>query len=270
MRNKVMAVSVMLAGMWFGTNLAGANDFYVSQKLIETDYELFAACSSQCPEIDYTLIDTGLPWLDSTINKAVVNRIDITGMTQENSQEAQVAQAFYAKPMVSDIELTNQINRLTKDIISANNEHGAESASTYVATAHPSLIGMHKGLVLMEIQGYYYLGGNHGLGSHTYYVFDLKNKKYLTLTDIVIKGKQTQLTQKLQAKYHQYLKDNDMDPKEMAEYWEFFVTDNFTFTKEGMEFLYQPYEITPYVMGMPSLALSYQELSGIIKPQYLK
>ncbi|UTO04100.1 RsiV family protein [Moraxella sp. FZLJ2107] len=38
----------------------------------------------------------------------------------------------------------------------------------------------------------------------------------------------------------------------------------------GVEFLYQPYEITPYVFGMPSLHLSYAELKDILKSQYLK
>ena len=47
------------------------------------------------------------------------------------------------------------------------------------------------------------------------------------------------------------------------------LTDNFSFNKDGITFLYQPYAIGPYVMGMPELTIKYQDLKGVIKAEYL-
>lgn len=248
-----------------------ASDFYVQSKWVETDSTPYESCGEYCPSVDYQLIHTGHMWLDSVINKDVLAIIDVLDEHDPNSAIAKQTKAFYDKPLVTDRELARELNRITNNLIGAVNTARAEdSIYSYSVMARPSMIGMHKGLALMRIDGNVYTGWAHDLPSSYYYVFDLTNKKLLTLDDIIIAGQQDALEQMLYAKFYEYLIEMEVEPSEIMNSWDFTVTDNFMFDETGVEFLYQPYEITPYVFGMPSLHLSYAELKGILKSQYLK
>ncbi len=270
-RSKNSVFGVVLTAALMMTGAAQASDFYVQSKWVETDSTPYESCGEYCPSVDYQLIHTGHMWLDSVINKDVLAIIDVLDEHDPNSAIAKQTKAFYDKPLVTDRELARELNRITNNLVGAVNTARAEdSIYSYSVMATPSMIGMHKGLALMRIDGNVYTGGAHDLPSSYYYVFDLTNKKLLTLDDIIIAGQQDALEQKLYAKFYDYLIQMDVEPSSIMESWEFAVTDNFVFDETGVEFLYQPYEITPYVFGMPSLHLSYAELKGILKSHYLK
>ena len=44
----------------------------------------------------------------------------------------------------------------------------------------------------------------------------------------------------------------------------FHLTNNFSFTKDGIIFYYNPYEIAPYALGLIELFLPYDQLNGLI------
>lgn len=259
----MVGFATISATLFATAGTAYANGFYVKQLGIYPDDKLWRYCNEPCPEIDYQFVSTGQAWLDTIINKEVLAVME-SAIGTNNKTQKQV-EAFYKKPIISQKELEVQVERVTKAIIIANNDE--PSSASYQFVAKPELLGWHKGLVLMGMASYVYTGGAHGLSMYRYYVFDLKDKKQLRLDDILIGGKKHTLKTKLHAKYHDYLRQNDIDPATWA--WEFALTDNFSFDKDGMTFLYQPYEITPYVMGMPTLQLSYQELSGVVQAKYL-
>ncbi len=270
-RSKISVLGGALMAVLMMTSTAQASDIYIQPKVVEMDSTLYERCGEFCPEMDYQLIRTGQMWLDSIINKDVLAIIDVMDENDLNSAIAKQTKAFYDKPLITDRELTRELNRITDNLIRAVNTARAEdSIYSYSVMATPSMVGMHKGLVLMRIDGDIYTGGAHNLPSSYYYVFDLQNKKQLSLADVIIAGQEDALEQKLYAKFHDYLIQMDVEPSSIMESWEFAVTDNFVFDETGVEFLYQPYEITPYVFGMPSLHLSYAELKGILKSQYLK
>ena len=44
-----------------------------------------------------------------------------------------------------------------------------------------------------------------------------------------------------------------------------FVSDNFLLGKDGVTFIYNPYEIAPYEMGITELTLDYDDIEDILK-----
>jgi len=49
----------------------------------------------------------------------------------------------------------------------------------------------------------------------------------------------------------------------------FELTPNWGFTRDGMLFHYNSYEVAPYSMGPTDALVPWSELSGIVRPAYL-
>lgn len=111
-----------------------------------------------------------------------------------------------------------------------------------------------------------YSGGAHGMAYFNAYIFDLKNKKRVTLNDIVVSGKQTALREALWQVYLNWCTDNDMQP--FIDKKDFTISENFFIQPNGsMSFEYQIYELAPYVTGPVSLEL--YETDGLIQTDFL-
>lgn len=237
--------------------------------------DYYKLCHKDCPEIDYKLLNTGNLWLDNIINKDVIYNIALHDYEQ-HSTEHKNWQTFLTNPKPTKAGLTNQLNFAIESVVKSYNEWQKETNSELVfsVSSKPTYLG-HKSLKnqdrleLFEVASEEYTGGAHGMYWFHHYVFSMKQQKQLTLDDIVIKGKKNALEKLAKQKYNEYLKGHAVKPREMADMWEFFLTNNFSFDDKGLVLYYQPYEITPYAMGAPELHFSYAELSGIIKAEYL-
>lgn len=258
---------------------AQPQSFYWQAYHPDTDSKLYDHCDKTCPDIDYTLINTGNIWLDTIINKAVVNGLDAGN--DDNPKLKASYQKFNATPLPTSREYTQQLNQAITFLVNQNNalikERGKDWAETNLPLiqqyARPDYLG-HKMLAnntleLVKLSTYTYSGGAHGLGNDSYYVFDMSNQRQLTLDDILLPNQKANLEKALKAKFIDWIKQNNDNPSEYQKMWQFHLTDNFTFSQQGLRFIYQPYEISPYALGMPELTLKYSELAGIIKPEYL-
>lgn len=254
--------------------LSFAQTFYIKSLHLNTkDY--YNVCNDKCPEIDYELLDTGNLWLDNMINKDIIVNISLNGY-EENTEIEKRWKTFLANPNPTKAGLTNQLNFAIDGVLKANREWKEETESelNFSVSSKPTYQG-HKTLKnqerleLFSVATEQYTGGAHGMYWFHNYVFNMNSQKRLVLDDILIKGKKSALERLAKQKYHAYLKKHDIEPKEFADMWAFYLTENFTFDNKGLLLVYQPYEITPYVMGSPELHISYAELSGIIKAEYL-
>lgn len=272
--NQIKPLKVALVLMIIsGASVSYANTFMVADKSLETkDY--YNQCGDKCPEIRYQLVDTGHVWLDTIINKAVVSNLALND--QDDSPTAKRWQAFKAIAQPSTTQLTKQLDFAISELVKSNLEFRKQTSSdlNYAVSVEPSYLG-HKtlsngnDLELFAITSEQYLGGAHGMHWTHFYLFDRQKKRQITLNDIVIAKQRPALEELVKAQYQAYLKKNNMNPDEMKDMWTFFLTDNVTFTNRGLTFLYQPYEITPYVMGMPEFTIPYAQLTNLIKADYL-
>jgi hypothetical protein len=125
-------------------------------------------------------------------------------------------------------------------------------------------------IVSLAFKNYQYTGGAHGLGNTTLKVFDLKQGKVLRLKDIFKPGYEHILQQVLEEHLRMAYDIPAGAPlngeagilfdKHLA------LTKNFYVTGKGVGFIYNPYEVAPYVVGEIELYVPFSEITDILKP----
>ena len=128
-------------------------------------------------------------------------------------------------------------------------------------------------LLTIETFNYAFTGGAHGNYGTTYYNFDATTGQIISLEDILEDGFKASLTTIAEPIFKKsYLESGMTNYSEAGFYFEndvFKLTDNFAITKEGLKFLYNPYEVAPYALGQQEIIIPYAALKNLIKPNSL-
>ena len=115
------------------------------------------------------------------------------------------------------------------------------------------------------------MGGAHGSYNAAYTNINMRNGNVLKTKDIFNKGYENPLNKLIEQKIRQHF---EIKPNQSLTDYGLFdnkvnFNDNFAITKDGLEFLYNQYEIAPYAMGVIEVKLSYKELDGILNKEIL-
>jgi hypothetical protein len=122
--------------------------------------------------------------------------------------------------------------------------------------------------VCVAHQWYSYTGGAHPNHATRYANYDRATGHRLTLTELFQPDFQKTLTGIAERHFRQ---NERLKPGQSLAGTYFFagdrfaLNDNFTLTPTGLKFLYNPYEIKPYVAGETELEIPFSELEGILK-----
>lgn len=135
--------------------------------------------------------------------------------------------------------------------------------SIYTESVSMDLLEWTKDYISISQNTGGYYGGAHGLYGSTYYTFDIKSGERLSYADLVSNEEMPKLSALVQQNYEKlfgkaYLEFSD----------KFELPNSFAFTKEGLKFLYNPYEMGTYADGLREVTVSYSALKGIIKTAY--
>ncbi len=228
-----------------------AGDIIVKKEPVK--YTLPACEGKECPEVDIQRLETNKPWINQFL--------DLKILTLSNLQFSEEI----PKPTTVQANIDRFLAAAKRDAIARG------QPVAYSLQVDPEFLGQRGQVVSFKIITAYYTGGAHGGASDNYYNLDLKQKKQLTLSDIVLPNQQQKLRDQLYGQFTEWVKKDDSKVN-LAEYeqtWPFTLTENFSFTETGLLFSYGQYEIGPYVAGMPEFVVPYTQLSGIIKPEYL-
>ena len=119
-----------------------------------------------------------------------------------------------------------------------------------------------KGILCLNVGGYEYGGGAHGYGWVSYMNFDVATGKVLELKDLLVTNYSDRLNE-IAARIFFGITENDgmlfdEDPNN------FKLNDNFAITGGGLIFTFNPYEIAPYVAGMPEVTIPYRDMEALI------
>ena len=135
----------------------------------------------------------------------------------------------------------------------------------------PKILNAGQPLATVVLNSSSYLGGAHGSSSQQYYNFDLKTQKLVKLDDIIAAKQKAALQKKAHEAFKTWVMDSKLADSvdEYEQAWKFKLSDNYFLGKDGLILQYAEYEIGPYVVGLPRLTLPYDQLQGILKPQYL-
>lgn len=129
-----------------------------------------------------------------------------------------------------------------------------------------------KHVVSFSTESFIYSGGSHGGFWINYCNVDLRNGSLITEKQLFKLGYKSRLAAILQQKIIDRNNSADED-KHIALHVEISDVEpnqNFCFTKEGIMYGYNPYEIAPYVQGSVELIIPYKEIRHLIKRKYIE
>jgi len=236
-----------------------------------------------CPEISIERLNSNQSFIDEWIDQQILQQLKnilsldaIEPAKVSAASEADVAasepKAALATVVTPKQRLEQQTQPYMQTFLNLDKELKALSASHSISLMiKPKILHSGDPLATVVLNSSYYLGGAHGAFAQTYYNFDLEQKKLIKLDDIIAVKQKAQLEARAYDAFKTWVVESKL-AKDVAEYeqaWKFKLTDNFYLGKDGLILQYAEYEIGPYVVGLPRLMIPYEQLQGVLKPEYL-
>ncbi len=144
-----------------------------------------------------------------------------------------------------------------------------ESAIGYEMELEQAVIFNSPKIIAIEAFNYAYTGGAHGNYSTRFYNFEVATGQEIDLKQLLADNYEPRLKAIAGPIFKKaYLEEG------MTKYSEagfdfnkdvFTLTDNFAITKEGLKFLYNPYEIAPYALGQQEILIPYSTIKELIR-----
>lgn len=121
------------------------------------------------------------------------------------------------------------------------------------------------------INRYVFMGGAHGLTTLNYLNFDLKSGKQIMESDLFETGFHEVLTSLLKTRI---VEQSNEDPNvetiislDDTDYWVDAIkpNNNFYITDESLNYVFNPYEIAPYYMGITEVIIPFDRIKEMLK-----
>ncbi len=183
--------------------------------------------------------------------------------------------------------IRDSINLAIYLAVIANLEYDPEASSPNIEAAADSLIDMYRlayeeldhfetgysmdvegnltfldSTAVLELNNYYYMGGAHGNYGTLYYNFNTNNGQVIEYENFVRDSTlfKTITEQQLSTYLESSALYQEHDVRLSDLFWgdEFFLPANFRLAKDSIEFIYNPYEAAPYVLGQIEFKVPYQ------------
>jgi hypothetical protein len=126
-------------------------------------------------------------------------------------------------------------------------------------------------VLLYQLDHSAFTGGAHPNSFRSLHVFDAVTGEEKELKTFIADS--VALLKKVEAEFRKVEKFDASADLEESGYFllnhQFFIPANYTFTREGVLFYYNPYEIAAYARGPIEFTIPYSELDGIIKKELI-
>jgi len=126
-------------------------------------------------------------------------------------------------------------------------------------------------IIQYQLDHYAFTGGAHPNSFRSYYIFDSATGQERNIKTFV--SDSVALLNKVEKAFRKLEKLADTTNLENAGYFlsnhKFFLPANYAFTKEGVFFYYNPYEIAAYARGAVTFTIPYDELEGIVRKELI-
>ena len=155
------------------------------------------------------------------------------------------------EPLISQLD--------SSSVYSFNNEHSVEGFSLL----------SDKEIYSYGIDRTVYMGGAHGLETRNYFNFDLKTGKVISEKDLFVPNYEAALTDLIKKRIvEESTEIKTIEDLEESIYWTDSIkpNGNFYISDEGINYVFNPYEIAPYAFGETEVTLTYEQLKSILKP----
>ena len=116
-----------------------------------------------------------------------------------------------------------------------------------------------------QISYYSFRGGAHGIQTLSNIVFDNKTGEVVREEDLFTPGYQEPIAQLLRLAVKSSMEEEDPELMQLVQLELVVPNGNFCVREDGVEWLFQPYEVGPYALGIVSATLSWEELKPFLK-----
>ena len=193
----------------------------------------------------------------------------VTGMKVEIRQsinKAIVAQAFDLEGGDGTLEETaiRYRENLIDEYMNENAvlENGVRSWEDRLGGAFQQ---KYKNYMNYLVSYYSFRGGAHGIQTLSNIVFDSKTGLQVREQDLFAPGYEEPVAQLLRLEVKSSMEQEDPELMQLVNLEEVRPNGNFSVDKDGIEWLFQPYEVGPYALGIVSATLSWEELTPFLK-----
>lgn len=127
-------------------------------------------------------------------------------------------------------------------------------------------------IIVVQLDSYIYSGGAHGNSTTQYLNWLPQSDIVVNLQTMIPSDNMPAFEAALKRQHARWLQTNDLakaDPNAYNKMWPFHLSENAALLEEGIAITYDPYEIGPYALGMPTLIVPYSELKGILRPELM-
>ncbi|NDP20343.1 MAG: DUF3298 domain-containing protein [Paludibacter sp.] len=206
-------------------------------------------------------------------NKIILDSIRktiITNLFRENyiSHSNDSLVEIFSNELAVDYRLNNapMINLLDSgSMYSFNNEHVLSGFSLL----------SDKNIYVYGIERYVYMGGAHGLETRNYINFNLKTGNVINESDLFVNNYKNELAELIKRRIIEESKETkntkNSEPiisLEDTDFWTDSIkpNGNFYITDEGINYVFNPYEIAPYYLGETEVTIPFSRLTNLLKP----
>ncbi|QLB20562.1 hypothetical protein A6B43_02970 [Vespertiliibacter pulmonis] len=200
---------------------------------------------------------TGVSWLDSLLLKNIL--LNYTNQDKKIEIQNKAITPDEVKAFFETLYQENIKNaKVDKSI-------GFEDLiSTYYS-------GQRNNLAMFSQSFYNYSGGAHGISHTDYLNIDLNKKAIIQLDDVVPPKNQAKLKEQLWDLYMTtHLDDNGKFDDSFMKKEDFYISNNFYFTPEGIVFVYPVYALGSYSEGEVELSIqAYMNIDSLLNPEYV-
>lgn len=123
----------------------------------------------------------------------------------------------------------------------------------------------YKGWRNYLVSYYSFRGGAHGIQTLSHIVFDAKTGLQVAESDLFAPGYEEPVAQLIRAAIRASMEKDDPELLQLVNMEEVVPNGNFGLYEEGVEWLYQPYEVGPYALGIVSATIPWDQLTPYIK-----
>ena len=204
-------------------------------------------------------VETNVDWLDKLLYRDLVDGlIGDSGEAFETSEKVkQIRQQENAKQQLIDLLSLRYNDEL------AMVRNGDVFAIDYKISL--DFEGQRQNILSFVKETYTFSGGAHGMYWTNYINIDSSTKSVIKLSTLFTDENMKKAENSLWDQYRfSYGENSDNDTFTVRK--DFFVSESFYFTNDGIVFVYPPYALGPYAQGQMTLALNGSELDGLINP----
>ncbi|PXZ40572.1 hypothetical protein DM482_00035 [Avibacterium paragallinarum] len=201
------------------------------------------------------LAETQVAWLNqlllNTQYKQGINYLKHLNQINETQEsQPEVLPTILSKANLT--QLFTLIHQRSLEVAKKNGNRGMEFAvqTTYLGQKN-NWVGFHNTI-------YSYEGGAHGIEISEYLNIDVDKQSLVTLDQLIDKKDQPAILNALWKVYDDLSKEANFNTN-YIEKTDFYISPDFYFDQDGVNFVYQPYALFPYAFGEITLTLPWEQ-----------